>query len=109
MLALLAQAADPSAPQIPFFLRPEVMIVLMGLFFVVFVLPQSRRQKREQAQLLANMKPGAKVVLNSGIVGNVVTIKDGEDEITIRSADAKLRVLKSSVARVVADDADPKV
>lgn len=106
MLALLAEAADPTAPtSVPFLMRPEIMILLMGLFFVVFILPQSRRQKREQAALLANMKPGAKVVTSSGIVGTVVTVKDGEDEVTIRSADAKIRVLKSTVTRVVADDA----
>jgi preprotein translocase subunit YajC len=105
MFPLLAQA-DPSAQAAPGFFPPlPLLMLLMGLFFVVFVLPQNRRQRKEQEQMLAKMKPGAKVVLSSGIVGNVVTAKDGEDEITIRSADAKLRVLRSSVTRVVADDA----
>ena len=52
------------------------------------------------------MKPGAKVVLNSGIVGKIVTIKDGEDEIVIKSDDTKLRVLRASVASVT-DDSVP--
>ncbi len=32
-------------------------------------------------------------------------LKDGEDEITIRSEDAKLRILRSTVTRVVGEEA----
>lgn len=78
--------------------------ILIGLFFLVVLLPAQRRQKREAAARLAAMKPGAKVVLNSGIVGKIVTMKDGEDEIVIKSDDTKLRVLKSAVATVVSDE-----
>ena len=78
--------------------------ILIGLFFLVVLLPAQRRQRREAAARLAAMKPGAKVVLNSGIVGKIVTMKDGEDEIVIKSDDTKLRVLKSAVATVVSDE-----
>jgi preprotein translocase subunit YajC len=80
-------------------------IILLALFFLVVLLPAQRRQKREAAARLAKMKPGAKVVLNSGIVGKIVTIKDGEDEIVIKSDDTKLRVLRSAVATVVDETA----
>ncbi|MCU0703165.1 MAG: preprotein translocase subunit YajC [Fimbriiglobus sp.] len=80
-------------------------IILIGLFFLVVLLPAQRRQKREAADRLAKMKPGAKVILNSGIVGKIVTVKDGEDEIVIKSDDTKLRVLKASVASVTDDSA----
>jgi preprotein translocase subunit YajC len=78
--------------------------ILLGLFFLVVLLPAQRRQKREAAARLAAMRPGAKVVLNSGIVGKIVTMKDGEDEIVIKSDDTKLRVLKTAVATVVSDE-----
>jgi preprotein translocase subunit YajC len=78
--------------------------ILLGLFFLVVLLPAQRRQKREAAARLAAMKPGAKVVLNSGIVGKIVTMKEGEDEIVIKSDDTKLRVLKTAVATVVSDE-----
>jgi preprotein translocase subunit YajC len=107
LLALLADATEvvpAGPPQIPFFLRPEVLMVLMGLFFVTVILPQGRRQRKEQEQLLATLKPGTKVVTQGGIVGTVVSVKDGEDEVTLRSADAKLKVLKSSVLRVLGEE-----
>ena len=80
-------------------------IILLGLFFLVVLLPAQRRQKREAAEKLAKMKAGAKVILNSGIVGKIVTIKDGEDEIVIKSDDTKLRVLRTAIASVVDETA----
>ncbi len=84
------------SPMFPFFL-----IGLMLLFWVVVILPMSRRQKKEQADLLANIKRGTKVLTNAGIVGFVVTANDGEDEIVIRSEDTKLRIKRNVVAQVL--------
>jgi preprotein translocase subunit YajC len=109
--ALLAQ--DPAAPaqgggkqqqEVPFFLSLPFMMLMIGLFFLVVILPQSRRQRREQQQMLANIKRGTKVVTNGGIIGTVVSVKENEDEVTLRSEDAKIKVLKSSIFRVLGQD-----
>lgn len=87
--------------------NPNIMFWMVGmmvLFWVVIIIPQSRRQKREQREMLAAIKRGAKVVTTAGIVGTVVAAKDGEEEITIRSEDARLRVLRSAVLRVLGSD-----
>lgn len=89
----------PGGPMAPFFL-----IGLMLLFWVVVILPMSRRQKKEQEQMIATLKRGAKVLTNGGIVGTVVTAKDGEDEIVIRSEDAKLRIKRNVVVQVMGSD-----
>ena len=83
---------------------PFLLIGLMLLFYVVVVLPMSRRQKKEQEQQLAQLKRGAKILTNAGIVGTVVSAKDGEDEIVIRSEDAKLRIKRSVVVQVLGSD-----
>ncbi len=91
-----------ASPMFPFFL-----IGLMLLFWVVVILPMSRRQKKEQEQLLATLKRGAKILTNAGIVGVVVSAKDGEDEIVIRSEDTKLRIKRNVVVQVLgADEAE---
>jgi preprotein translocase subunit YajC len=92
----------PGAP--PFWANPIFMILLFGIFFLVVMLPAQRRQRREQQEMLASIKPGSKVILSSGIVGRVVKVKEGEDEITIQSDDAKLRVLRTTVAKLLGDD-----
>jgi preprotein translocase subunit YajC len=106
--ALLAQdpgpapgpAAGPRAGIDPMFLIAGLFL----LFWLVVLLPMSRRQKKEQAQMMANLKRGSKVLTSAGIVGTVVTIKDGDDEIVIRSEDAKLRIKRSTVTVVLGSD-----
>jgi preprotein translocase subunit YajC len=83
---------------------PFFLIGLMLLFWVVVVLPMSRRQKREQEQMLASLKRGAKVLTSGGIVGVIVTAKDGEDEIVIKSEDTRLRIKRNVVIQVVGTD-----
>jgi preprotein translocase subunit YajC len=105
-------AEDPAAPPQPIKLPggemfPFFLIGLMMLFYVVVILPMSRRQKKEQEQLLATLKRGAKVLTSGGIVGTVVSAKDGEDEIVIRSEDTKLRIKRNVVVQILgADDAE---
>jgi preprotein translocase subunit YajC len=106
-LLLLAEGAAPQqqpANPLGIFGNPLILLAMLALFYIVVMLPASRRAKREQQQMLANIKPGAKVVTSAGIVGKVVKAKDGEDEITVQSEDAKLRVLRSTVVRVVGEE-----
>jgi preprotein translocase YajC subunit len=48
--------------------------------------------------MLKTIKNGDKIVTSSGIVGTIVGIKD--KSVSIRSADTKLEVLKSSVSEI---------
>ena len=111
MPALFAQEAAPvqkagGADASPFGGGlPLLMIAGLALFWVVVVLPADRRRKKDAEKMIAELKPGKKVVTTGGIVGVVVTASDGDDELTIRSADSKLKVRRSNVAQVIGDDA----
>jgi preprotein translocase subunit YajC len=83
---------------------PLFIIGMFVLFWVVVILPASRRQKREQEQMLATLKRGSKVVTSAGIIGIIVGIKDGDEEVTIRSDESKLKVLRSTIIRVIGSD-----
>ena len=99
----LAQAAAP-AQQPPtglqaLFGSPLIFLVLMGvMLYFMMIRPQQQRAKH-QAELLKNLKSGDKVVTASGIVGVVITVKD--KTVSLRSADAKMEVTKSSVAEII--------
>lgn len=88
--------------------NPLFMILMVGLFFLVVIIPANRRQKREQAAMMAALKPGSKILTTSGILGTVVKLKDGEDEVVIKSEDARIKILRSTIARVLGEDTETK-
>lgn len=83
---------------------PMLIIGLMVLFWVVVIIPAGRRQRKEQEKMLAALKRGSKVLTASGIVGTVVTLKDGDDEVVIRSEDARIRVKRNTIQSVIGTD-----
>ncbi len=84
---------------------PLFIMVLVILFMFIVVMPaMNRRQKREQEQLLTSLKRGAKILTSGGIVGTIVSAKEGEDEIVIRSEDTRLRIKRSVVAQIIGTD-----
>jgi len=75
-----------------------MMIVVMGIFYVLLILPQQRRQKQHRA-MLAALKTGDKVITNGGIYGTVAGID--EDTVIVRIADqVKIKMLRSAIAQV---------
>ena len=83
-------------------------MMLMGIFVLGmwFLLIQPQRKKaKELATTLKALKAGDKIVTNSGILGVVLNIKD--KTLSIRSADTKLEILKSSVQAVLERDGEP--
>jgi len=82
--------------------------LMMGIFFVVMwvlMIGPQRKKAKEQDLMLKALRPGDKIVTSSGIVGVVLTIK--EKSVSMRSADTKLEVLKSSVAEVTERSGEP--
>lgn len=90
------------------FANPMFLVILLMMFVFIVVMPMmNRKQKREKEQMLANLKKGAKVVTASGILGTIVSVKDGDNELTLRTDDStnsRVRVLKDSITRLVGTD-----
>ncbi len=84
--------------------NPMFMFVIIGVFIFTMIIMPARRQKKDQATMMNALKRGAKVVTSSGIIGVVISVKDTEDELTLKSEDSKIKVLKSSVVRVLGQD-----
>jgi preprotein translocase subunit YajC len=84
---------------------PLPFIMLIGvLLFVMVIFPANRRQKKEQEKLLTNLKRGTKILTSGGIVATIVSVKDGEDEIVIRSEDTRLRIKRNVVLQILGSD-----
>lgn len=101
---ILAQAAAPSGQTPPTGAQallgsPIIFIVLMVVMFYFLLIRPQQQQRKRQAEMLKKLKSGDKVVTASGIVGQVITVKD--KTVSLRSADAKMEVTKASVAEIL--------
>jgi preprotein translocase subunit YajC len=104
MLATLALllAEDPAPPGGGGGPNIGLILAIMVLFFLVVLRPMMR-ESRQQKEMLAQLKPNDKVVTSGGLVGVVVAVgKDDEaNEVTLRSDNSRVRVLKSHIVQVV--------
>jgi preprotein translocase subunit YajC len=87
------------------------LVIIFVLFYFMMIRPE-RRRRAEMSRMMDNLKKNDRVVTAGGILGTVVNVQKGSDEITIKideSTNTKLRMLRSSIARVISDDeADAK-
>lgn len=96
-LALMAQAAGP-AGGIGMFLP---LILIMGIFYFLMIMPAQRRQKKV-TEMLKNLKTGDKVITNGGIFGTIVGLDD--DSVQLRIAEqVKIKISRSAIAGLQAE------
>ena len=82
-------------------------LLLIGMLFYFMIFRPERRKRQQHARLLGNLKKNDRVVTVGGILGTVVAAQKDSEEITIKvdeKTDTKLRVLRSSISRVVTDE-----
>jgi preprotein translocase subunit YajC len=97
--AILWQTGGGAGSSLGMFLP---MLIVMGIFYVMLILPQQRQRKKTQA-MLAALKNGDKVVTTSGIYGTVNGF-DGEVVILRIAEQVKIRISRSAIAQVEATE-----
>lgn len=108
MLAVLLlfaeqEAANPPQrpPGQPGIMDYLPMFVMLAAVFYFMVLRPQQRQARDLQTQMAGLKKDDEVVTTGGIVGTVVSIKKDKDEVVIESMNARFKVLKSAILRVI--------
>jgi preprotein translocase subunit YajC len=106
--ALILAAAEEGGKQAPQqaqdplgglgFMLPFLFIML--LFWLMVMRPQARRQEMERRTLLESLKKNDKVLTHAGIYGNIVSVGENDDEVTLKIDDnVRIKVTKGSIAR----------
>lgn len=89
--------------------NPYGLFLLIGVVFALYiflmVLPQRRDQKRAQ-EMMDNLKKNDRVLFGGGILGTIVNVhSDGYVTLKIdESSNAKMRVLRSGIVKVLTDE-----
>lgn len=95
---IIAQEAAEGGNALGFLLP---LVILGGLFYVLLILPQRRRQKKMET-MRADIEVGDEVRTIGGIIGTVV---DEDDDIfTIDIGGQRMRVVKRAVAGKTQED-----
>ena len=80
-----------------------MMVAIFGVFYVLLIMPQQRRQKKWQ-DMLGQLKTGDRVVTNGGLRGVIFAMKDDAVTLRVPPDNLKLEVSKSSIVSVNTDD-----
>jgi preprotein translocase subunit YajC len=82
------------------FLLP--MILVFGVFYLLLIRPQQRKQKELQSTI-AQLKAGDRVITTGGIVGKITEVRD--TSFLIRSAEKTiLEIARTAVAGVDSEE-----
>lgn len=78
---------------------PIMMVILFGIMYFMMIRPQKRREK-ERKEMIASVKTGTRVLLSSGIMGEIINVK--ESTLIVKIADnTKVEVVRSAIAQVL--------
>jgi preprotein translocase subunit YajC len=103
MIELVALAAPGVAGSAPILM----MVAIFGVFYVLLIMPQQRRQKKWQA-MLSQIKPGDKVVTSGGLTGAIMSVKDDAVILRVPPDNIKIEVTRSSIVTLTTAEERPK-
>ena len=84
---------------------PIMMAILFAIMYFMMIRPQKRRDKERKA-MIADVKTGDRVLLTSGILGQVRTVN--ETSLIIQIAEkTKIEVVKAAISQVLDKDETP--
>jgi preprotein translocase subunit YajC len=80
------------------------LVLLVGIFYFMLIRPQKRRVDQHRT-LIESLGLGDEIVTIGGIFGTIKNIHDEDIELEIASGTV-IRIVKTAVARQVAEDVD---
>jgi len=96
--ALLLQAAGGSG--LVMFLP---LIAIFGVFYVLLILPQQRKQKKWQ-EMLSQLKTGDRVVTSGGVRGIIIALRDDYVHLRVAPDNLKIEVARSAIVSMSAEE-----
>lgn len=79
------------------------MLILIAVMIFLFVRSNKKQQKQRQ-EMMDKMVKGAKVMLQSGVYGKVIEVKENDVVVEI-AENTRVLVVKAGIANVINEDA----
>jgi preprotein translocase subunit YajC len=97
--SLLFQSAAPSSGA-QFALTYAPFIAIAAVFYFLIFAPM-QKQKKQQAQMIAELKSGDTVVTTGGIVGTITAVDNDTIIVRVKPDNLKLQFSRSAVSSLV--------
>ena len=95
----IAEAAPAAASSGSPFQFPIMMVILFAIMYFMMIRPQKRREK-ERKEMIASVKTGCRVLLTSGIIGEIINVK--ESTLIVRIAEnTKVEIVRAAISQVL--------
>lgn len=79
------------------------ILLIFGVFYLLLILPQQRRQKKWQ-DMLGQLKTGDRVTTSGGLRGVIFAMKDDAITLRVPPDNLKVEVTKASIVSVTTDE-----
>ena len=104
-MIIVANAEPAALPEASPFQFPIMMLILFAIMYFLMIRPQKRREK-ERKEMLDNVQSGSRVLLTSGIIGQVTNVK--ENTLVIRIAEnTKVEAVRAAISQILEKDEIP--
>ena len=104
-MIVVANTAPAASPEASPFQFPIMMLILFAIMYFLMIRPQKRREK-ERKEMLDNVQSGSRVLLTSGIIGQVTNVK--ENTVVIRIAEnTKVEAVRAAISQILEKDEIP--
>ena len=104
-MIVVANTAPVASPEASPFQFPIMMLILFAIMYFLMIRPQKRREK-ERKEMLDNVQSGSRVLLTSGIIGQVTNVK--ENTVVIRIAEnTKVEAVRAAISQILEKDEVP--
>jgi preprotein translocase subunit YajC len=80
------------------------LIFIVAIFYFLVFMPM-QRQKKQTAQMLADLQSGSEVLTTGGIVGTIVSISGDLLILRVKPDNVKLQIARSAVSSIVKPEA----
>ena len=74
-----------------------VPIIILGIFFLLVILPQRKQQQKHQ-EMLDNLKSGDKVIALGGLIGTVMSVSAKDNTVQLQIAPSvRVEVVRNAI------------
>ncbi|MBL3686913.1 preprotein translocase subunit YajC [Leucobacter zeae] len=85
-----------------------LMMFALIAVLIFFMFRNNKKRRAAQEEMQNNLRPGAEIMLQSGIFATIESVDDEQNRATVRSGDSTLVVHRNAIAQVVAPVETPE-